>query len=501
MDQVLGEDPDPTSMTRRLWSLSDDALVEADVGSLTVVSRWGERTIDGVDPAGVELLRRMGFGPVSLQNSLPSRGEPAGRLPVGDEATVRSLEEVLDQLRGVVVHSLATLDGQGPLLSVAPVVRDPEFRPTPVGGHRTVRLSCFATIRPQGDHLLLEVPGAPYQALLGQPAAAAVATALAAPATIADVVDRTGVPPPVVADVLSFLVAAGVLLLADEDGRFEEDHDTARRGWAHHELLFHALSRSRQGGRPPDAVVRLQTTDPAPVTLPRPAGRRFVLPHPDPAALAAGDPTLTDLLESDHECPHVSGESFTAGQLGELLFRSARVRSTGPALQPVLAQAAGHVTSQRPYLSTACLYELELYLTVDRCTDLPRGSYHYDPLEHCLTLVDEDDARTDAALDVARAGAGVLSRPAAMLTITARLGRLSAVLAGAAYATALKHCGMLQGTLYQAARAMGVSAHPIPAEAGALIGRLSRLPWPAEVGVGECVLDPRGRPGSRGRSS
>jgi hypothetical protein len=48
---------------------------------------------------------------------------------------------------------------------------------------------------------------------------------------------------------------------------------------------------------------------------------------------------------------------------------------------------------------------------------------------------------------------------------------------------------------------MGVSAHPIPAEADALIGRLPRLPWPAEVEVGECVLEPRGRQPVPGRLS
>ena len=38
-----------------------------------------------------------------------------------------------------------------------------------------------------------------------------------------------------------------------------------------------------------------------------------------------------------------------------------------------------YTVSERPYPSAGSLYELDLYLTVDRCDGLPRGIYHYDP--------------------------------------------------------------------------------------------------------------------------
>ncbi|MDI5980856.1 SagB family peptide dehydrogenase [Amycolatopsis magusensis] len=472
---------DDVMTTVRLWSLSEDALVEEgdEAGSLNVVTRWGELNVESAGAFAIESLRRMGLGPVSLQNVVTARkAGPARKLH-----DLAGLERVLDQVSGSVVHSLGLADGQRPLLSVVPVVASPAFRLTEVGPRVLNRLSRFAVLRPEDGDLLLESPRAEFRVVLSQPQAVRIASSLAAPATVEALAGSTGVPEHVVADVVAFLTAAGVVLSGDDEEHFAEDADAALRHWSHHELLFHTHSRSRRGEIVSEAAYQQATENPPPLTKPAPEGERFPLSAPD---LGGASPSLTELLENDHECPKFSPVDLTREQLGELLFRSARIRSAGPAHPPI---PPGHDATQRPYFAIACLYELELYLSIDRCAGLPRAIYHYDPDGHALTLIDDDPGHLAAMLDLAKVAAGSMRRPAAMISVTARMERTAWVLGGAAYAVTLMHVGALQQTLYLCAKAMGLAAHAVPVDASDTVDRVLGLDWPAEIGVGECVLD------------
>jgi SagB-type dehydrogenase family enzyme len=195
---------------------------------------------------------------------------------------------------------------------------------------------------------------------------------------------------------------------------------------------------------------------------------------------------LSALLETDHTCPVVSERGLTARQIGEFLYRAARVRSTGRAGLP---GGRSHEATQRPYFSVACLYELEIYVGVNRCAGLARGLYHYDPLRHVLTPVNDDTAVLAGLLDMAMVAAGSHRRPSILLTMTARMSRIAGALGGAAYATTLLHLGALQQVFSLVAKAMGLAAHAVPADSGDRVDRALGLEWPAEVSIGECVLD------------
>ena len=467
------------AVTVRLWSLTDDALVEEgdDPDELVLVTRWGEQVVDGSDDVAVESLRRMGFGPVNLRNTLPGSARGAAPAPVD----VRALEAVLDRLGCAVVHSLALPDGGQPLLSVEPLVAQPEFRPAPLPLDAVVRLSRFAAFRPGPGGLVLDGPDTDFRVVLHQALARAVVTGLVEPCTADDVAETVGAPPVVVAELLSFVVAAGAARVADADGAVAEDTDPDLRGWSHHELLFHEQSRRR-------ARTGAAAPEPPPVTRPLPEGRRYRLHRPDPDTVGGAGPSLTALLESDHVCPELADGVVTAEQLGELLYRSARVRSTGAAHLPSPDGGPAHDASQRPYANIACLYELELYLVLGRCAGLPRGVYHYDPLGHALTLLDVARPEVDQLLDVGRVGAGSIRRPAVMMTVAARTARVSWILPGAAYRVALQHCGALQETVYLVAKSMGLWAHGVPTDAHA-VDRTIGLRWPVEIGLGECIID------------
>jgi len=476
--------PDGDPATIRLWSLSEEALVEegAEPGSLLVVSRWGEVGVAGVGALTLNFLRRMALGPVSLANAtVPANGD---RAAAGADDLGR-LDRVLDELSGIVVHSLGLPDGRPPLMSANPIVAAPAFRMRAVPPGGQVRLSRFASMWRHDEGLTLDMPGAHFRVVMAHPIAWRVAAALGRPSTVAGLAEACEVPAPVVADVVSFLVAAGVVLLGDRDGRFGDD-DPEPRDWSPHELLFHARSRSRWREQVADADVRRAREDPSPLTRPVPDGERFPLHRPSIEALEAKDPTLTRLLEDDHCCPHFTDADISADQVGELLFRSARIRSVGPTYLPVNITQE---TSQRPYFSIACLYELEIYLSLNRCAGLPRAIFHYDPAAHSLTLINDDQVAVDAVLDTAKIAAGNRTRPAAVITVTARTGRLSWLFDGAAYATTLMHLGTLQQTLYLSAKAMGLSAHAVTVDASDTVDTALGLEWPAEVTVGECVID------------
>ena len=471
---MTAESPEGHAETARLWSLTEDTLLEAgDDGSLVAITWWGEYEFPQLADDVRESLDRLVLGPVSMANLAVSGGER-------DDAWRSSLRKVLTRLSGSVVHSLASDDGRGPLLSVIPVTQSPVFPEGPLPAGRQVRLSRLTALRAEDGALLAESPGAPYKVALLRPPAVLVASSLAMAKSVGQLTETTGLAEPVVTAVVEFLVAAGVVLLADSHGRFTEFGDPETSGWSHPDLMFHSRSRTW-----PKTTVQ-EAGEQQPVVKPGAGGPTFPLHRPDPAVLAAQDPTLTTLLEGDHSCPAFGDRTLAARQLGEFLFRSARVRSIGPAHLP---GGPSHEASQRPYFSVACLYELEIYVGVNRCADLARGIYHYDPQWHTLTLINDDAGVLDTLLDMAMIAAGSHRRPSALLTMTARMSRLAWALGGAAYATTLLHLGALQQVFYLSAKAMGLAAHAVPVDAGDRVDRALKLEWPAEVSVGECVLD------------
>src|SRR5439155_623099 len=100
---------------------------------------------------------------------------------------------------------------------------------------------------------------------------------------------------------------------------------------------------------------------------PVPAGPRFPLYRPPLRHLAETDPALTDVVENLRLCEDLSDRGLTAEQIGELLFRAARIRSVSPAFSGEVS----YRVSDRPYLSIHGLHELELYLSLDRVKGLP----------------------------------------------------------------------------------------------------------------------------------
>jgi SagB-type dehydrogenase family enzyme len=473
---VSSDPAGPTDVIQPLWSFRDDVVVEpATGGDLVVLTRWGDVTVDAPAPSIAESLYRMTFGPIALTN--------IDGLNNGD------LYKLFDRLPGCVVRSLGLRDSSSPLLSVTPLSPRGILQLPILSVTRPVRLSRFAFLREAGGELLLESPLSYYRVVLHRPLATWVVSSLGQATTSADVAQGINMAQPVVAEIVAYLAATGMVVTGEPGSggqapTFAEDSDPDLLTWSPYDLLFHSRSRLGRHDDPAGAVYR-HNLAPLPVVKPVPEGRRFPLYQPDLTAPTAGEISLTEAIERRRSMREFADEGPSVRELGELLYRTARVRAQRETLG---AGGARYTVSERPYPSTGSLYELDLYLTVDRCDGLPCGNYHYDPQGHALTLINENATHTDELLDSAMMLTGAQRRPPVLITITARMGRLSWVYDGISYASTLKHVGVLQQTLYLVATMLGLAPCALAMGDSEVATAAFGLDWPAEVSVGEFAV-------------
>jgi len=483
--QVPSDPGAPPDMSLPLWSFRDDVVIEpAAGGSLVVLTRWGDVRVDSPTPAIEDSLYRMTLGPVALTN--------VDGLDRGD------LHAVFARLPGCVVRSLGLRDTATPLLSAVPMSPSEVLELPDLDETAPVRLSRFAIVRESDGELVVESPLSHHRVVLHRPLTTWVVGALGRATTAGDIAKGINVTRSLVTEMLAYLVATGMVVTGERTNGafpvFGEHADPDLRIWSPHDLLFHSRSRLGRHDEAAGAVYRnVADLPPLPVVRPVPAGRRFPLHRPDMTAPDPDGMSLTEAVEGRHSVRKFADEGPSLRHLGELLFRTARVRSQTEA---VGAGGVRYRVSERPYPSAGSLYELDLYLTVDRAADLPRGIYHYDPEGHALTLVNENSAHADELLDSAMVQMGAHRRPPVLITMTARMGRLSWVYDGIAYATTLKHVGALQQTLYLVATMLGLAPCAVATGDSELATTAFGLDWPAEVAVGEFVvgLPPTGSP-------
>jgi SagB-type dehydrogenase family enzyme len=459
----------PSELRLPLWSFRDDVAIEAVAdGSLTVLTRWGDVHVPRPAAAVRDVLHRMTYGPVALTNV-------AG-------LDLHELYSTLTKLPGCVVRSLGLRDSATPLLSVIPVSPRGTFGPAVVTDTLPVRLSRFAFVREHAGELVVESPLSHHRVVLHRPLASWVVGSLGRATTSADVALGINISRPLVVEVIGYLTGAGMVVVG-EKGTFTEDSDPALLAWSPYDLLLHSRSRLGRHDDPAGAVfTHAATMPPLPVVKPLPDGPRFPLHRPDPAA--PRDMRLTDAIELRSSVREFATTGPSTEQLGELLYRTARIRSRS---EVTGAGDVRYTVSTRPYPSAGSLYELDLYLTIDRTDGLPRGIYHYDPVGHALTLINEHGVDIDELLD----GAMVLTgstRPPVLITMTARMGRLSWVYDSISYATTLKHVGVLQQTLYLTATSLGLAPCALAMGDDETATTALKLNWPAEVSVGEFAI-------------
>jgi SagB-type dehydrogenase family enzyme len=184
-----------------------------------------------------------------------------------------------------------------------------------------------------------------------------------------------------------------------------------------------------------------------------------------------------------------AARAITAVQLGEFLFRVARVKQTW---QDGLDTPVGPMPMEltaRPYPGGGGLYELEVYAAVQACTGLDLGLYHYDPLHHQLEPLEANAVALQSLLAEASQATGVPARKLqVLLIISARFQRVMWKYAAMAYALILKNVGVLYQTMYLAATAMGLAPCAIGCGDAELFAQAAGTDYYEESSVGEFLL-------------
>ena len=371
-------------------------------------------------------------------------------------------------------HSLATLSPSSDSFRFAPAPVDPRARYT---------LSRFAYLHREREGMVLESPLTHGRIILHGWEGAAVAAELAEPRTLESLWNGLpSVPRDAVARFLEMFLGAGFLSEL-KPGELHPGESEALAQWEFHDLLFHTRSRMGRHARPFGGTYRFYTRiEPLPATKKLDAPAETVdLYRPDMNTLEQEDFPFTLVLEERKSIREYGERPITDRQLGEFLYRSARVKD--------LVRTEFQELSSRPYPGAGAIYELELYLSVHSCENLAPGLYHYCPKDHRLEKICGLTETVEALLKDAAGSAGIDDRPPqVLLTIAARFQRLSWKYESLAYSLLLKDVGVLYQTMYLVATAMDLAPSAIGGGNSDLFTQAAGIDYYAETSVGEFLL-------------
>ncbi len=286
-----------------------------------------------------------------------------------------------------------------------------------------------------------------------------------------------------------FLLATGVVSVLSGPGRLDEDSDPDLAPREFHDVAFHYATRKGFAGTRVGAVFPfLGTLPPAAVVKPEMPGSVFRLPIPDLDYLVRADRPLARVMEDRRSLRRYGPTKLNTAQLGEFLYRTARIRHLMPA-----DPAAGRYydASNRPYPSGGAAYDLELYLTIGICTGLRSGIYYYRPADDSLSLLCEQPESVNAILEDGRRQTGQPDQPPVLITYASRFNRLSWKYRAISYATTLRNTGVLYEAMYLVATAMGLAPCALGCANSALFSRVTGLDPMVESSVGEFMLGTR----------
>jgi SagB-type dehydrogenase family enzyme len=414
-----------------------------------------------------------------------------------DEASLRGIAVAHGGIDGLVrfeallcelcVHQLLGYSvsvAGSPLLTALPLLRYRALDPEAAIPDQPLVLSRFAYLRRQNEHFVLDTPLSAARIVLVDPRALTILGALSMPKRLGNLGSVTDVPADVVLQAGRLLWASGMLTSVDDADVSAEDWDTTLRHWEFHDLLFHARSRAGRHAEPYGATYRFKgDLEPAPAVVPGQGSVEVDLFQPEIEKLDQSDPSFTRVLEARASRREFADQDpITTRELGEFLYRSARIRRT--------VHADGYEASNRVYPSGGAAYELEVYIAVARCAGLGPGLLHYRADRHQLARVAEDGP--DVRALVAEAAAAARAENVQLLLIlAARFRRLSWKYESIAYATALKNVGVLLQTFYLVATAMGLAGCAIGGGNADTFSRAAGTRYVEESSVGEFLL---GRP-------
>ena len=341
-------------------------------------------------------------------------------------------------------------------------------------------LSRFASMRRVGDRLLVESPLGHARVWLYSSEAAMALGVLAAPRTSEEVAQAvTGLDEPAARGLMTLLADAGALIASPAGEARAEDVDPTVAPWEFHDLLFHTRSRLGRHSNGFGGTYRFKERFEGPPLFKAPMSEDVVeLPKPDLERLAREDRPFSAVLESRRSLRDHADAPITLAQLGEFLFRSARVQKSAD-------QAS---VSFRPHPGGGAIHELELYPVVHRCDGLEPGLFHYAAHAHRLERLAAPPRYLDTLLQMAAVTAELKVPPQVLIVVAARFQRIQWKYESMAYGVILKNVGALYQTMYLVATAMGLAPCALGGGHADLFASAAGLDYLAETSVGEFIL-------------
>jgi SagB-type dehydrogenase family enzyme len=287
-----------------------------------------------------------------------------------------------------------------------------------------------------------------------------------------------------IAALLQLLLSGGFVEVCVDGNRIPEDANEALCQWEFHDLLFHVRSRLGRHDYPMGGLVPfLGRIAPQPAIKPshRNLGQ-VTLFRPDLDKVARNDQPFTAILESRCSDRNHATVPVKLKTLGEFLFRVARIRS-----QFSMNRLVGSFTN-RPYPNGGGLYEIEVYLTVNKCGGLKRGFYYYDALHHNLIVIAPPTDGMEMLLEEARSACAMTDQPNILITLASRFQRVSWKYQGIAYALMLKNIGVMQATMNLVATAMNLASCIVGVGNSDRFSKVAGTDYYKEGSTGEFIL-------------
>jgi SagB-type dehydrogenase family enzyme len=424
------------------------ALIESADGRPALRAPWGAMALRDDGPGVRAALETLAGGGAPAETLLDLTAADGG-------LAVARFSFMLQRWREQAWLSYTLVGPSGPLVTLVPVTRGYAPLAGEAGPGLCFRLSRFAYLQQDEGMIALASPAAPARAIFSGRTGAALLAAVSERATASALADSLDLPEETAVRLIGLLLQARLIEAVDGDGAPVASEEEAPAQWEFHDLLMHQRSRTdRHGGAYGGAFPFLGTIPPLPAVKPPATGERVPLVRPEMARPGCADMTLADALERRRSLRAYDDAAITVEQVGEFLYRTARVRGL------TAADPAGgrlYEMSSRPYPSGGAAYDLEVYVAVERCAGLARGLYHYDPCEHALVPLPAGEADVRALIRDAVRSTGLDSPPQVLLILSSRFQRLSWKYRSIAYAVTLKNVGVLYQTMYLVATAMGLA--------------------------------------------
>jgi SagB-type dehydrogenase family enzyme len=356
----------------------------------------------------------------------------------------------------------------------------------------TLALSRFAYMRRRGNEMVLESPRAGALFRICNPKIATALALLSTPHHIKQLRRKNSFPG---VELLALLVDCQILFKTEapgDNGLRPSEGDADLVLWDFHDLLFHTRSTEGRHANPSGGLYPYAgLISPLPAIRPRWPGKKVDLRR-FPAATVSSTATL---LRQRHSTRGFDDKRpITLAELAWFLDGTARVQSTmrkrlelgdgGPVITCAL----------RPYPSAGASYELELYLSVNKCEGLERGFYHYDAGGHALVPINVHRNEIEALLMGAEFAMGSPVAPQILITITARFGRISWKYSSIAYSLILKDVGALIQTFYLMATDMGLGGCAIGSVNIDLFAKMTGIEFNVEGPVGQFAIGRGAKP-------